>query len=1186
MKKTVLLFMMFLALLFSCSEDTGMSGESEAEDVTTSVQINLVTSRDSELDVTEGGYDEKTTDELYWTYTAVKTSGGFSTGESEEDEDGELIRTPLNGYDEDGNPLMGIPSGTFGSFSYGSWIFNIEAYYLDDDGNEVTFYDGVDSEAVLSSSNNLVSCTVTLREASEKDTGTLIIYGIDVYKYDDDPSSAETFDFSNTDKYTLRYDLGDDYSFTVDEDFAMMLDEDNEDVLTFELDPGYYPLTIYLVYTFSEATDDADEDYELIAVAEVEDPGIYIRSNTTSTVTGYLHEGYTTPIVLKEVTLTYTSYELDTDGKTTLTEEVVDQLYPDYYTVAEGDYTDLGKIGITSSMAVLEDDSRFALNDDGSTFYCFVTPYTYLVTLDNDDYTYTTELISTTYTADDSSVDLGDVVLSASSGTATVDGEGEYTPEEDAFTYETESVVYTITLNSDFTYTTVIVTETFTSGDAFGEIVVTSGTTATVDGAGSYEVTETDDGYTLDYTVDVVVYTVTLSTDDYSYTYVIAQETYSAASSGATDIGSIIVYSGSTADVGSQTGLTVSSEGTISYITDDVTYLITLNQDGHTYTTVDAVSYTGSLYDEAFVVTEGYASADGTTKALEEDGTLYWTKGSVTYIISFDITDYTYTTTVYSTVYTAGSDAADLGSIVVYSDHAEVMDESCDILDDGTIEYQASDNETYVITTEDEGYTYSTVLYVTYSNDEVLGDIVVNTSTGEAAVGGETLTVGDDGVTISYTSDSVSYTITLSDDYTYTAEVAATYTVSSSATDYELGAVLVVDGTTATVNGKRNLAVTDSTITYAPSSSYYYVITLSDDYTYIAVLYETYTGNTLGEIVVKDKTVATVEDTEELEVSDDTIIYQQSENKTYTITLQSDYCYTTVLTETYTSDGTNDLGSVTVTSSVATVSGEELTVSDSAVTYEVSDSLYYVITLNSDYTYTADEYTLVTYTDSNGSYGDIVATVKNSSSTSYNTGDDFVSDSSNGYGETLVESDSGLLLIDVGYVNFLVELGDDGTYTATELYSVDELLCGYGTYNIAFDASSFGYEGEVALKLTQTSIMAGYAFGETSDTDSTSVEAVEVPVDASGTGVTLDESAVITVTSSTTMELYINIPLGTTDLPCYFTITGDPDQEEYTEDDPGLTIAAASKGSSVTNYASMALSFVTITISPYEALTE
>lgn len=1019
---SAIIMALLLALLAACSDSS-----SSPKDVTTAVSLS-VTERD--LDAEAGEYVKKTIDELYWTYTAEKTDGSFATGETTE-------ATPLR-TDDDGNALTGIPD-SFGKFSYGLWEFQLEAYYIDDLG-EVDYYTSEPTSVTISSKNKLVEINVTLVEASGSETGSLCIYSLLVYLKDADPDTDAPADISESELLTLRYVLDGDDSTDDSEEWVTANEMSDDEGLTIDgLTPGYHPLSIYLVTTYELEALEGLED--IVASAVVEDPGVYIRPNVTSTVSGYLQEGTTRSIMIESIT--EAGIEYLTDGSTT---EVLTQVYPDVFTAADGE-EDFGDIGVTASKAGVG-GSWYDLTD--YTFEYTLDSVTYTVTLDLSTATYSSIIKYITYTADDEADDLGSFILQDDELTHEDDDTVTYTIEDSSFTYETENVVYTVTLNDPddhtYTYSTQIVSETFSAGSTtdFGDIVVYSGTSATISSVDGLEATLSDDGesYSVTYETTYVIYTITLDRTDYSYTVKIYQETYTAAE-GAEALGTIIVIDETTAVVNGDSDNSCAVSGYVAIYTPDssLAYEITFDTTDYTYTTVLAVTYTAGDDAVSFgsiIVTAGSsAKVNDDVYTLEEDGTLTYTSGQVTYSISFE-DSYTYTTSVISITYTADSAAEDLGSIVEDCASMTAVVNSTELeVTDGVVVY-TSGSYTYTITLN-EDYTYSTVVTVTYTaaDDAVdIGSVAVTGGYAIVADSDESIVVTTSGTFI-YTSGSAQYQVTLNDDLTYSTVVTVTYIAADGAED--LGSIYVTsDGSVAVEDDAEAYELEDDGTLLYTSGALTYTVTFSDETYTTEVSYITYTAGEdaydLGDIVldVNDSTAAVGSST--VEVSDSVLTYT-SGRYSYEVTLEDGYTYSTVRSTIYTaSSSAADLGDILVTDGYATVGTTSgLAVSSNKITYSDPDNpVVYVITLTSVYTYTTEATITYSADEDSEDFGSIVVTGGSAAT----VGDDTA---------TYYLDSDGALDYSVGAVTYLVTFNSDYTYTTEVDYITYTVASGYDT---------------------------------------------------------------------------------------------------------------------------------------------
>ena len=275
--------MLLMILAVSCSEDA--RGGEDAAISSETVEVRL-TKQDDEpaiksLTATSGSYSTATSDELYWTYTAVKDDSYFTTGQVKEE-------TDLN----DGNP--GLPDSLPGTYSLGKWIFTFNAYTSAEMSDDYLFYQGTATSVTLSSGGeNTVSVTVELYEAvkdADEDGntyGTLVVYGITFTNQD-----GETQTLSDI---TLWYSI-DEGELTEDSDQAMLASS-ADDGLTFdELEPGYHTFYAYVT----------DTSGNVLASGSASD---LVKPNLTTTITGDIEEAEdaTTSVTLGSLSVSYGS---------------------------------------------------------------------------------------------------------------------------------------------------------------------------------------------------------------------------------------------------------------------------------------------------------------------------------------------------------------------------------------------------------------------------------------------------------------------------------------------------------------------------------------------------------------------------------------------------------------------------------------------------------------------------------------------------------------------------------------------------------------------------------------------------------------------------------------------------------------------------------------------------------------
>ena len=249
-------FLVIICMLIS-SCDSGSSGSSD-KTAQVILRSSGVSSRaDSALEDSAEGMETKVDSELYWTYTAVKTDGGNTTGAA----------------DDAVSLGLGLSDDAVGSFSYGDWEFTLNAYT--DEALTEAYYIGIATSATLNSSSQTVTCFVSL---SSDYNGTLIIKNLKIYQKNSE-EAASTDTISNYNLYYAVYASDGTGERVEDEDLDMLTDEG----ISISLEPNYYTLELALTL------DEVD-----ITAYTLED--IYIRVGGTTTVEGSLVESTTTSV--------------------------------------------------------------------------------------------------------------------------------------------------------------------------------------------------------------------------------------------------------------------------------------------------------------------------------------------------------------------------------------------------------------------------------------------------------------------------------------------------------------------------------------------------------------------------------------------------------------------------------------------------------------------------------------------------------------------------------------------------------------------------------------------------------------------------------------------------------------------------------------------------------------------------
>lgn len=883
----------------------------------------------------------------------------------------------------------------------------------------------------------------------------------------------------------------------------------------------YYTITLSSDYTYT--------------LTETKSVVTYTASSSDydfGTLTATTEDGVTTAVFEddnKEYTVSSGSFSYESEDGSTTTKYTVTLKSGGTYNVVKteeatvyetdfGDVTITKVFGITTAVVDTEvtiDSTVYtvsATEDSDGGFTLTVTSSdssaTYTLTL-SDDGIYTSDASTVTYVAAEGSVDLGSIVVVGS--TVTVGGSSEtlsgssleYTTEEEEDNVSVTSD-YTITLassdssnlkdDSDYVYTysvhtdktVTVTTDEFTGyelgtvervttvTDTYDEsdnVTSVTGVIATVGSSEELDITESPSAFTYG------IYAITLAESTYSYVY---DADYSGALETLTETRTVQA-DGETAYSYAMTGYTLTDNtSSIAAVKDSVTF--TLYKDD------ESLSYS---YNVTYTVASGYVDLGGIEYSVDKDGNatcqtyedITWIdKDPVVYSAALQ-SDYTYTTSVEQTTYTAASGAEDFGKVVVKGSTATIESSSETISDNSF--YHTNGAVEYYLTLNTSAYTYSTAEYkITYTEQgSTIGlDIVVTVATSTATIGGSGSYTVTSSNTISevYNVSPYNYNITLNyDDKVYTTSVYSTvYTYYSGVGT--LGDITVVQSTkVATVSGTALSEYSESVYHYEATLSSgkggisIYGITLSvvnSTPVYSTTAYETtYVESTsigLGSITVVDTTATVGSSTVSLSSSTSTSFsYTLSKGSsygsaTYAISLStSAYTYSATTSYiTYVAYGSNqNIGSIKIASgtSITLADSTTMTKSSSATSFSCTYSgvSYYDVTLNSTYyTYTADKRIVVTYTDSKSYYGTITVTVTNGSVSSYSI-------SSGSYGESLYSLSGTTVQIAVGYVRFSGSLsvsptsistsGSGGTYSATTLYYIDSgLLSGWGEYEI------------------------------------------------------------------------------------------------------------------------------------------
>lgn len=1096
----IILISLAVLLATACSDD---SSSSSVSDETGSIKVSInygaqaaASARsDATLDSTTETYLLMRSYDLYWTYTAVKTDKGLTTGQVTE-------ATPLvTELDEDGNevPAKGVPDEAFGDFSYGSWEFVFEAYYLDDDGNAVDYYIGTVTDCTISSLTNTLDVYVTLAEAAS-DYGQLLIYDIVGFEKDAEVTEENAIDLTEASNYYLYYlidgddSVSDSLEWTEDSSKAMA---SSEGLLIINLDPGYHSLMVYQVKTYDSVSDE-----DIVASAYVED-GVLIRAGVTTTVNGYLREGVTAAATIEVITNFYY------DG----TEYSSETVYPVSYTAADG-AVDFGTLLLRSSkvtMTVTDEDGNetkttYTIYSGRNFEYTVSVGYgtvTYLITLGSGtDYTYTTPIIEEVYVASDGAAVSDDVTVFYGNAAAVgADATSTQTVTDHVFYYDVASglgaVTYKVILDSsDYTYTTELAYYTYGASDGaedIGDIKLEDGIATVGDDADGTAVTASDDVYTFTYTyvtdAGEAMYIITLYPETLGYSTEEISKTYTASDNSAKDLGTLVIETDNGIMTASFNGGAVFEitldDGSFSYeYSQDegvITYNVTLNSD-FTYTTsVAAATYTESSSSSVtglgdVVVADGSVTVGGNEAELDGTAVTYTVvrTGTATYSITL-LSNYTYLAVVDNILYLQGDEAADIGTVTLSGSAAAVSIDSAGeyTVTDGAFSFEDTfsweGSVTYTVTLDDEDYTYATEITAeSYAGD--LGALTVED--GSAYIGNTEVT--GSGLSWTYTDSSyagsVTYTITLDQsDYSYSYEVAsAEYVADGAAAD--LGTITVADGEAMIDSSVIDL----DSYTVTKTGSVTYRITLNDDYSYSTeILSESYSG-TLGTIVVEDglAVVGSFSGTASITGLSFTFVdsetYSTGGTVTYSIILEQEgYTYTAeIISEAY----EGSLGTITVADDEASIDGNVIDLDSFTVTAESGGSVTYSITLNDDHSYTATA-TSRTYVESTSvGLGDIAIVIGDST-----TGT--IGEASLG----TIESDTFTYAPDEekGPVYTIVLDDDYCVYSAAADSTVYLFSSGYDFGTLTLTSSSASFSGGCTARLVNGTVYAvvGYDNG-------------------------------------------------------------------------------------------------------------
>lgn len=118
MKKVSIIFLltaMIASLFVACNNEAPVSNFNQDK----TAQVSVIADMEKALQAT-GNDESYAVEDLYWFYTATKTSGAFVTGQK-------LQFTPVKGTAE--NPEKGLVNSSLGSYSLGGWTFVFKGYH-------------------------------------------------------------------------------------------------------------------------------------------------------------------------------------------------------------------------------------------------------------------------------------------------------------------------------------------------------------------------------------------------------------------------------------------------------------------------------------------------------------------------------------------------------------------------------------------------------------------------------------------------------------------------------------------------------------------------------------------------------------------------------------------------------------------------------------------------------------------------------------------------------------------------------------------------------------------------------------------------------------------------------------------------------------------------------------------------
>ena len=352
-----------MILAVSCSEDARTGEENVASSSSTDTPVEVWLGQKGgalagkALTATESTYESS--DNLYWTYTAVKDDNYFKTGQVTNE-------TALNTDDE-----KGLPDKLPGTYSLGKWVFTFNAYTSADMSD--LYYQGEETSVTLSSSGeNTVS--VNVQPAGD---GTLVIQNL---KVDSDSSDEEVTSIAYSHVVYVQVDddeevLVSSYTYDSDSGSFSLADGSSYDIEGVSESGSPYSVSLTAGYHTVTVTSYEDED-KSEATKAYGSASFRIRPNLTTTITGSIDDSGSTVTLYLEtdeegetaisnsstVTLVYDAK--DSEGNTYEVDSVVTTLYngETYYVEAELEGYEV--LYITDSDGNTVEDSSLTVTSD------------------------------------------------------------------------------------------------------------------------------------------------------------------------------------------------------------------------------------------------------------------------------------------------------------------------------------------------------------------------------------------------------------------------------------------------------------------------------------------------------------------------------------------------------------------------------------------------------------------------------------------------------------------------------------------------------------------------------------------------------------------------------------------------------------------------------------------------------